>query len=224
MLSSKLCLCTCAQEVSCGKNHVQSRSVDERDEQGTTVAADGAAVNSPERDCGEYKSQIWDNSLRNPKTMQLARMTLETAEKMSTDPVCSDTVRSFINFAHVISTDENAHYVLGQLLRVTHAIAKQATSDYSVDMSKTKKLMLRVADSPEIRKSISKTIVRSAGIFQDPKNRARLMVMINAILGALKPSENEKMVMQTVNRIKGTITSPLTKTQDALKKLGSFIK
>lgn len=214
VLLSKLCLCACAQEVKCGQIQAldQNLSIDYNEE--------GSGTYPVEKDCGEYKSQIWDNAFSNPNTMQLAKTVLKTVEDMGTDPVCSDTARTVINYVHVISTNTNAHYVAHMFYKLMKTLAKQATLDESGRFSKTKELILRIVDSPEILNLVTKSIVLPAEILQDPVNRVRLLKMAGSLLKIFKPSEEEKMVKNTVNTAKKAITNPFKATRGAVKKLG----
>lgn len=181
----------------------------EDDAEAVTIST--APVAYPEQDCGEYKSEIWDDAFSNPKTMQLAHEILKTAEDMAVDPVCVDTTRAVMNYFYVKITNQNAHYVEVMLFKLLKTIAKQAAFNDSDQAGETRKLIHRVIEFPKIRNLITKTVARTAELLQDPKNRVRVVKMVLAVLKMLKPTKEEKMVKQTIQSVKKVFASPMKK-------------
>lgn len=168
---------TCAQEASCGKHSERGHQPKKNE---------GGSFN-----CEGYKSKIWDRAFSSPEAIELVDKTLESAKKMGTDEVCSDTIRSIFNFINVVGTNEHAFYSMRMLYKAIETIIRE-TNTSSPAFKETKKFVTKMVTHPDVREFILKTFNHTKNMVNNEVARRRLHNMFTTIKAVLNKSSLQR--------------------------------
>lgn len=174
-----------------------------------------------EDDCDEFKSKIWNKALGNQKAMNMMKMIFASAEIAGTDQVCSDMVRSFINFVTVLITDPTASYSVKMFKKLIWSIMMNIDMT-SQDFTETKRVVERIIDEKEVRDLTINFIIRSVKFISIPDVRKRLFKLLEGIASMATPSANEVRVKNTLKKFKDGIKNRSGLLNGVMKRVGNF--
>lgn len=201
----------CAQEVSSEK----SKELED---------ANVVSVDAEEHhDCNEYIPKIWDKAFGNPEAMQLLKVTSNTVKEGMTDEVCSDTIRSIADFFVTTHTNKNAIEAMKKFYRMVSAIEieiERTPENYW----ETRRVVERIIKESDVRDLVVHAIARVFNVVKDPTKRSRLFTVLEGFSNMIKPSENEQLVKQKLQQVKGLVKSPGHMVKNAASNLGRFFR
>uniref|UniRef100_A0A2S2QYJ7 Uncharacterized protein n=1 Tax=Sipha flava TaxID=143950 RepID=A0A2S2QYJ7_9HEMI len=176
-------------------------------------------------DCDEYQAKIWDKALDNMAAMEFVKNTLGIIKEAGTNEVCSDTIRSLINFIKVTGASPNAHYSFGMMMKMIAVIIREIdTSGTSDQLKETGKVFNQIVGNNDAQDLTLKFIRKSMDLLKNPMTRERLFKMLKAIENAMKPSESEMIVKNRLNQVKGIAKAPVSIVKGAFGRVGNMMR
>lgn len=176
-------------------------------------------------DCHEYQSKIWNEALNNPAAMEFVKNTLAITKESSTNEVCSDTTRSFINFVKVMGASPNAHYSIGMMMKMIAVIFREIdTSETSDQFKETGKVINRIIGNNDVQKLTLKFGKNVINLLKNQETRERLFKILKVMENFMRPSESETIVKNGLNQVKGLANAPKSLVKGAFGRVGSMIQ
>lgn len=200
----------CAQDFCSGESNEQLNE------------ANVVPVNAEEHhDCNEYIPEIWDKALGNPMAMQLLKVTSSTIKEMMTDEVCSDTIRSGADFIVTTHTNKNAIDAMKKFYRMVSAIEVEIERTPE-NYLETRRIVERIINESDVRNFVVRAIARIFNMVNDPTRRGRLFTALEGFADIIKPSENEQLVKQKLQQVKGLVKRPGNIIKGVASNFGKF--
>lgn len=179
--------------------------------------------NYNEDKCYEFKSKIWENAFNSQEAMKLMEIIFASAELGSTDEVCSDTFRTFLNLVTVLSTNPNAIYTVHRFKKLMWTIMGELDTT-SENFAVTKRVVERIIEDEKVRDLTINSFDRFMKLISESEIRGRLLILLKGVMSLGSPSKNVGQVRQTFQQVQNGITNPNGMLKGVMNRVGSFGK
>lgn len=152
--------------------------------------------------CGQYTAQIWDTTFANPNAVTLSDLLLDTAVEMSSDPVCSDTIRYAYKTGETLLTSPGARYTMTMLLKLLWSVSKKLNYDKGLSFKETAKVVNRLLNEQPVQDMFVTAVTGTIELYQDPVVHERMARLIKVYGSRFKSA----MIAKLNNR-KNTATA-----------------
>lgn len=164
--------------------------------------------------CGQYTAQIWDTTFANPNAVTLSDLLLDTAVEMSSDPVCSDTIRYTYKTVETLLTSPGARYTMTMLLKLLWSVSKKQNYNKGLGFKETTKVVNRLLNEQPVQDMFVTAVTGIVKLYQDPVVHERMARLIKVYGSRFKSTMiaklNNRKNMKTAQKRK-TYGGPTSK-------------
>lgn len=172
-----------------GEEEVEAEEVEGEEE----AKADEEKEESVEGGCGQCTAQIWDTAFANPNAVTLSDLFLDTAKDMSTDPVCSDSIRYTYKTVETLMTSPGARYTMAMLFKLLWSASKKLSDNNGLNFKETTKVVNRLLNEQPVQDMFVFAVAGAVQLYQDPVVREQTARLVKVYGSQLKSAIISKL-------------------------------
>jgi len=175
-----------------------------------TLLQEVSCVGTFPANCGDFKEEIWNETFSNARTMEFTTFVFDTAKKLGTHEVCSDTYRSLFNYINMVATSETAHYTLKMLHKMISTVLTEATTQKG-KFSATLTVLERIYTEKQVQNFVLFYVNEWLNLLKVTENRTKLFKLVKALETMTTPTKAELEVKEALKQVKKLV--PFSKTK-----------